>query len=211
MSPKVPAVSTISDKIYDYLKNAIVTNKIPPNQRINEKEIAAMFDSSATPVREAVLRLYAEGFVSIERYRHVIVKDMSAERYQDLCDFMRILDYNALKTAIKNLSDSDFKVLNDHLSAMQKHMETDSLEKFFDHSVMIHEKIWGKVENEVYFETLVQIYQRIRRYNYIRLSLFMSTDFLKTSFAKHKKLIETLKSGKAAGLQKLVEEHWTYQ
>ena len=56
---------TLSQSIYNCLKKAILENKIKANQKINEKEIADGFKVSRTPVREALVRLEAEGFTKI--------------------------------------------------------------------------------------------------------------------------------------------------
>jgi len=50
---------TLGQSIYNCLKKAILENKIKPNQKINEKEIADSFKVSRTPVREALVRLEA--------------------------------------------------------------------------------------------------------------------------------------------------------
>jgi DNA-binding GntR family transcriptional regulator len=44
---------TISQAIYEYLKKAIIRGEYGPGRRLQEKEFAAMFNVSSTPVREA--------------------------------------------------------------------------------------------------------------------------------------------------------------
>lgn len=56
---------TTSERIYRELRNEIVLLKRPPEQPINEKEVALNYGVSRTPVREALLRLAAEGLVFI--------------------------------------------------------------------------------------------------------------------------------------------------
>lgn len=54
-----------SEYIYGELRNDIVGTRRAPEQPINEKEIAERYGVSRTPVREALLRLSAEGLVVI--------------------------------------------------------------------------------------------------------------------------------------------------
>lgn len=54
-----------SELIYRELRGDIVGTRRAPQQPINEKEIASRYGVSRTPVREALLRLSAEGLVVI--------------------------------------------------------------------------------------------------------------------------------------------------
>jgi len=199
---------TISDKIYNYLKESIIKNKIKPNQRINEKKIAALFDSSTTPVREAILRLSAEGFIQISRYRHAIVKEISSKELQEMYEVMTILDYHALKLAIKELTDENLQEIEDLTIELEKHCSLDSLEEYLDLNAFIHTSIWKVIENKFFYSTLIQVYDQIQRYVYARYSVFMRHGALKESLSKHKNLLKALKSRDSSNLLKLVKEHW---
>ena len=82
---KYPLDRTMSEFIYGSLKDSIINNELKANQRINEKQLAEYFKVSRTPIREAVLRLEAKGFVRIDSYRRAVVKEISYnDRKQNL-------------------------------------------------------------------------------------------------------------------------------
>ena len=54
---------TLSQIIYNHLKESIITNKLKAGQKINERKIAELCEVSITPVKEAVFMLGAEGLV----------------------------------------------------------------------------------------------------------------------------------------------------
>lgn len=199
---------TISDKIYNYLKESIIKNKIKPNQRINEKEIAALFDSSTTPVREAILRLSAEGFINISRYRHVIVKEISSNELREMYEVMTILDYHASRLAMNDMTEKDLKLISDLTTELKKNCSIDTLEKYLEINALIHTTIWKILKNKFFYFTLVQVYDQIQRYEYARHSIFLRNGALKESLEKHQKLLETLKTKDFSKLKKLVEDHW---
>ena len=51
---------TLAEQIYDWLHQEITQLSLPPGTPVLEREIAAQFGASRTPVREAVLRLVKE-------------------------------------------------------------------------------------------------------------------------------------------------------
>ncbi|MCG2969121.1 GntR family transcriptional regulator, partial [Escherichia coli] len=54
---------SLREEIYQTLKQGIITLEFPPDQRLNDKELAEKFSVSRTPVREALKRLEDEGLV----------------------------------------------------------------------------------------------------------------------------------------------------
>lgn len=73
-----PAGIRASDTAYRRIKGWIVGGRIAPNAPIDEMEAARELGVSRTPVREALLRLKAEGLVEIARGRGIRVLPVSA-------------------------------------------------------------------------------------------------------------------------------------
>jgi DNA-binding GntR family transcriptional regulator len=99
---------TLGQSIYNCLKKAILENKIKAGQKINEKEIADSFKVSRTPVREALVRLEAEGFTKIISHREIVVKECSYEELTQLFQVMGILDSLAATLVIDNIDSKEF-------------------------------------------------------------------------------------------------------
>jgi GntR family transcriptional regulator, rspAB operon transcriptional repressor len=60
-----PRTRTVSATIYDSLREELVSLHRKPGEPLSEKEIAAGYAVSRTPVREAILRLADEGLIDI--------------------------------------------------------------------------------------------------------------------------------------------------
>ncbi len=56
---------TVSDQVYDALKEAIVSVKLLPGASISENRICQHFGVSRTPVRTAIVRLVEEGLIDV--------------------------------------------------------------------------------------------------------------------------------------------------
>ena len=53
----------VTDEVFDRLHERIATGALAPGDRLDPTEIAASFGISRTPVREAILKLDAQGLV----------------------------------------------------------------------------------------------------------------------------------------------------
>lgn len=72
---------SLRESAYETLKEQILSAQRAPGETLNEKEVAASLGVSKTPVREAISRLSAEGFVEVYPrqgtiVRHIQVRDI---------------------------------------------------------------------------------------------------------------------------------------
>jgi DNA-binding GntR family transcriptional regulator len=62
----LPDMETVAQKIYQEIKEKIIDGVYSPGVRITEQGIAATYNSSRTPVREALRGLAADGFLIVK-------------------------------------------------------------------------------------------------------------------------------------------------
>ena len=79
MKLKVIESETLQESVYNALVDAILSGRIAPGERITLESIAKQLNVSIMPVREAVRRLQARDFVSVERNRRITVRELSPE------------------------------------------------------------------------------------------------------------------------------------
>ena len=72
----------LNARIHDWLRSAILDLALEPGAAIVEADIAARFDASRTPVREALLRLADEELVEIRPQRGTYVARLSLPRIE---------------------------------------------------------------------------------------------------------------------------------
>lgn len=68
-----------ADDIFHALEEAIVKGAVPPGSLLRQERLAADFDVSRTPIREALRRLEAIGLVSLLENRGARVRSLSAD------------------------------------------------------------------------------------------------------------------------------------
>lgn len=66
------------------LREAIVCGRLAPGQQLGEASLAAQFDVSRGPLREAMQRLVAEGLLRSERHRGIFVVELSDDDVRDV-------------------------------------------------------------------------------------------------------------------------------
>lgn len=72
----VPRRMLLADDTYDILRDALITNRLTPGQRLNIEQLAQDLNVSITPIRHALVRLEADGFVTREPYKGYVASEL---------------------------------------------------------------------------------------------------------------------------------------
>ena len=72
------------DRLYDTLRRMASDFAFKPDARINESALATQLDASRTPIREALNRLVAEGFLTFQSGRGFFCRSLSPKVVLDL-------------------------------------------------------------------------------------------------------------------------------
>ena len=99
------------DQVMDAIKAGIRNARYVPGQRLVEPDMMRDFDVSRGTVREALRRLAAEGFVSIELYRGASIRKMSRSEFVELNEIRALLEGYAAALAAQRMSKAERKKL----------------------------------------------------------------------------------------------------
>lgn len=69
--------STLRQQIADALRDEVLAGRLQPGQEFTVKEIADQYGVSATPVREALVDLSAQGLLDADQHRGFRVHEYS--------------------------------------------------------------------------------------------------------------------------------------
>jgi DNA-binding GntR family transcriptional regulator len=89
----------LPDVIAQELRAQMASGKLPPGT-LQIATLARQFQVSPVPVREALQQLAAEGLVTFEQYRRVIVNALSVDDMRDIYEMRLALESLALEQAI---------------------------------------------------------------------------------------------------------------
>lgn len=101
--------TSISEQVYDYLIEMILSMQIKPAERISEEKLAKHFGSSRAPIREALKRLAHEGLVTLYPNRYAEVANYSNELVQQIGVVRIFHDIAAIKLVVLFGCKAEFK------------------------------------------------------------------------------------------------------
>lgn len=87
-----PRPATAKDRALDYVKTQVLTGAFPGGELISEGDVAAALGMSRTPVREAFLRLEAEGLLRLYPQRGALVVPVSPDEVRSVMEARLVLE-----------------------------------------------------------------------------------------------------------------------
>ena len=109
---------TEAHRIYATLKREILANLLPQGHPLGEVDLAHRLGASRTPLREALLRLEADGLVRIEPRRGAFVQQLSVADFLEINELRSILEPYAAGLAAIRINQTEIQALRARLAAI---------------------------------------------------------------------------------------------
>ena len=93
--------SNLSGKIYQEIKDMLVSLVFAPGSTLREQVLADMLGVSRTPVREALQRLSLEGWVQLGGRRRIYVNPVTVKDIRELFHLRQLIEPQAAEEALK--------------------------------------------------------------------------------------------------------------
>ncbi|WP_332686371.1 GntR family transcriptional regulator [Bosea sp. (in: a-proteobacteria)] len=111
-----PAARSRSGGVYEWLRNAILSGEIRPNEPLIEADLAATLNVSRTPIREALQRLAVEQLI-VPRKRGWSVREITAVEAGENSEVRAALEGYAARLAAERASDQEIA----EIAAIHRH------------------------------------------------------------------------------------------
>lgn len=111
---------TASEFVQRALRAAILDGRIPPGTALRQEALAAAFDVSRMPVREALRQLEAQALIEFTPHKGAVVAEISARDQADTYLIRRALEPVAFARSIPNLTREDLDRAEDLIADMDR-------------------------------------------------------------------------------------------
>ena len=111
---------TASEFVQRALRAAILDGRIPPGTPLRQEALAAAFDVSRMPVREALRQLEAQALLEFTPHKGAVVAEISAQDQADTYLIRRALEPVAFARSIPHLTRDDLDRAEDLIADMDR-------------------------------------------------------------------------------------------
>ena len=194
-------------RAYDGIRNLIIEEEISPGELLSENQLAAYLNMSRTPVREAIRRLQAEGFLESRKGLGTFLKPLTTKDVRNIYEVRKAMELIACETSIYQITDEEIEAVRASLmSLLARHEAGEEIDRmeFSKLDGQCHDLIVQKSSNGYIKILMDQIYFNVDRYRII--SFHVSLD-LEESTRQHLVLLDCLKERNLEKLKAALSEH----
>ena len=124
-SAAIPRQS-LAAAVVERLRDKILHGELREGEQLRQDAIAAEFQISRIPVREALSHLAAEGLITIVANRGAVVSALSPDEIMQLFETRAVLECYMLRQAIANFTEKDFQAAEEILRHFEESLENDA-------------------------------------------------------------------------------------
>jgi len=200
IKPPVP----IRQKVYDFLRNEILSNHIAAGERLVEGRLALEINVSRTPIREALHILEMEGLIeSIPRvgYR---VKVLRWQDVEELCEIRAVNEILAARWAMKRMTPQEMADMKVNIDTAEAEIQAGQPKLFVERDAEFHEMLVKASGSQ----RLMELCQKLRHHmlRYRVESLYVAEAGLR-AVKGHRRIIRCLEKKDDAGIAAAIRDH----
>lgn len=139
---------------YRLIRERIEAAIYQPGQRLVIDALARDLHMSQVPIREAIRRLQAEGWITYRHNSGPEIANIGLEQWQATMEVLAVLEGYATALAAPHLRQKDITQLRQHSTAMQRAMEQFDPLRFTDRNRSFHAVIYARCPNPVLVERI---------------------------------------------------------
>jgi DNA-binding GntR family transcriptional regulator len=182
----------LRDRIADAVRKAILNGSLPEGSRIVERQLAEQFEISLTAVREALIRVEAEGFIVKKPNASTYVASVSFEANEKIFKARRVLETYAVEEAARNATPEQIRSLERAYREMVDAARARDVEGFILHDYAVHQLIWSMSGNEYIAAALQRIIPPVFAFAAMRMSKGHAFDLVQDAHS-HLTLVNAIK------------------
>lgn len=196
-----PQYAPLSRLIYEKLREEILSGSFLPGTVLRQEELAAKFNASRVPLREALNHLEAEGLVTLRPNRGFAVTSLDAHELIELLQLRIVVEQHAGYVATLSRREPDIRNLKSCLDQLDLLPLTDLSDadrrKWYQGNQKFHDTLVAASGRPHLRRIAANIHAKIQPYILMELAIGPE---LEESQEDHRVIFELFRSGEAAAV-----------
>lgn len=198
-----PNFQLLRSQVYEHLRQELKSQNLKPGMFVTINQLSEKLGINRTPLRDALLQLQVENFVTFLPQRGIRINEISTQDLEDIYEVMGALDSRALLSVFDQITPVHIERMKEINEEMYKTVTTSNINTYFDLNTAFHNVYLDMSNNNLLlnqlnilrqrlfeFGTKGEWIERVRELNYI----------------EHLRLIELIEQGDAKRVSDFVRD-----
>jgi len=201
-------IISLREQVYTYLRKQMTIGALLPGSTINIGKTARQLGISKTPLRDALIHLEVEGFVTILPRRGVQVNFLELPDVKNAYDAIGIVEASIVMDCFEKITPAHISKLEKLNKTMISDVAKNDFQRLFHTNLEFHDVCFSVSDNELLKKFILPLKQRLYdfpRQNYLK-------EWEMRNCADHQEFINLLKEKKPKKAAEILKDvHWSYE
>ena len=199
---------SLREQVYDFFRQQMQGGMLAPGASINMNEISKKLAISKTPLRDALLQLETEGFVTILPRRGIIVNKLPLHEIKGYYEILGALESSVLLSVFDRIKPKHISLMERINAEYEAALKNEEYERYYKLNLTFHDIFLDLSDNEILKKILTPIKRRL--YDFPRRDYIKEWELINVD--EHFRLITCIKKGNRPGAASIIkDEHWNFE
>jgi len=199
---------SLKEQVYDFLREQMGRGELLPGSAIDMEETSRRLGVSKTPLRDALLQLESEGFVTILPRRKILVNGLSLEEIRDYYEVIGALESMALISGFDQIGEAETALMERLNAEMAEAIAQDDFSLYYAKNLLFHD-VFLRLSGNATLNRIVTNLKR-RLYDFPRRQGFVK-EWEQASIGEHARLTALIRArDREAAAAEIRDVHWSF-
>jgi len=203
----LPQLRSLREQVYEYLRDEMNRGVLTPGSTINLNGMSSRLGVSKTPLRDALIQLESEGFVTILPRRYVVVNQLTLDDIRQAYEIAGALEGSAVQSAFHKFERGHIGELERLNKEMLGAIRARDFDRYYQLNLSFHDVFLNLSGNAMLRRIVMPIKRRL--YDFPRRGYIKEWELRNCD--EHEAFVQCIKEGDREGAVKIIRDlHWSF-
>lgn len=182
--------NTKSEKVYDFLKEKVLSGHYKPGERIIIREVSEQLGVSDIPVREALKKLAADGLIEIKSHSGARVAPLNIDNLEEIFLIRIELETLSTRLAVKAATAEEIDSLEQLVNNMEESITKHNIADYTKYNREFHQRLYRASHAPVLIEMIENLFLRSEN---SKMIFYHDPERLRHSNDEHRAIVEAIR------------------
>ena len=197
--------SLLRTQVYEYLRQELKEEKLKPGMFVSMNQIMKHLSISRTPLRDALLQLQSEGFVTFLPQRGIRINELTQKDIENMYEMLGALDSRILLAVFDRIGQREIELMKQINKEMGESLDEENFMRYWNLNTAFHNVYLDLSSNSLILYHINIVRQRLFEFSKKDWSFRRK----QVIHSEHKTLIELIEKGDAIAAADFMRDQHT--
>lgn len=199
---------SLRERVYQYITDAMAEGRLKPGEFLDQDPICERFNVSKAPLRDALIRLETEGFITIIPRRGIYINHTTVDFIKSAYQIIGSLEADALDEVFHKLTPEHVRRFEESNARQKIFLDSHDFASYYKENIFFHNIFLTLSENRLIQGVIDPLRRRL--YDFPRRCY--AYEWEEVHLKQHERFIESVIVGnKVAAISIFRFEHWSFE